>query len=150
MALPIPTPSSQAYTTPEACERFHQALIFLEHFGVTVSRTRVVVLAAPSLFTEGIAARLGQHADRIDLSIVDSRDTDAVARSIAARPAVVLLEAQDENVEGPCSLMDLMAAVPDIKLIRLDPSHDQVQVVISEQVTVREPMDLISLVLSPA
>ncbi len=36
-----------------------------------------------------------------------------------------------------------------VKIIRLDPSRDEIQVVTSEQKTVREPMDLIGMVLSP-
>jgi DNA-binding NarL/FixJ family response regulator len=116
---------------------------------VVLSRTRVVVLTAPSLFTEGIATRLREHTDRIELEVVDSRNDDALATAIAARPEVVLLEACDRNADTHCPLDDLLAAVPSVKVIRLDPSRDQIQVVTSEQRTVRDPMDLIGIVLPP-
>jgi DNA-binding NarL/FixJ family response regulator len=118
-------------------------------FGVDVPRTRVVVLGKPSLFTEGIAARLGQHADQVELVVVDSREADAMARAIAARPAVVLVEANDEHVDRPCPLGDLLEAVPAVRLIRLDPSEDRIRVVTSEQRTVNDPIDLINVVLTP-
>jgi hypothetical protein len=109
----------------------------------------VLILAAPSLFSEGIAARLGQHPDQIDLSIVDSRDPQALVKSAQTRPEVVLFEANDRNVEGGCPLAQLMASDEPVRLIRLDPSHDQVYVVTSERVNVSEPLDLINMVLPP-
>ena len=115
-----------------------------------LSRIRVVVLTAPSLFTEGIATRLSEHADQIELEVVDSRNAEALAKAIAARPAVVLLEARDSNAASPCLLEDLLGAVPSVKIIRLDPSRDQIQVVTSEQRTVSDPIDLIGMVLPPA
>ena len=114
-----------------------------------MSRIRVVVLTAPSLFTEGIATRLREHSDRIELEVVDSRNADALAKAIAAGPAVVLLEARDRNIERSCPLVDLLAAAPSVKIIRLDPSRDEIQVVTSEQRTVSDPMDLIGMVLPP-
>jgi DNA-binding NarL/FixJ family response regulator len=115
--------------------------------GVVLSRTRVVVLKAPTLFTEGIAARLGQHPEEIELAVVDSRDADALAKTIASRPEVVLFEAHDENLERSCPLVDLLEAVPTVKVIRLDSSQDRVQIVTSEQRSVNEPIDLIDMLL---
>jgi hypothetical protein len=101
------------------------------------------------LFTQGIATRLGQHADQIELTVVDSRDADALARAMATRPEVVLFEARDVNVERPCPLRELIDAAPLVRLIRLDPSQDRVRVVTSEQRMVSEPIDLIGMVLAP-
>ena len=108
-----------------------------------------MVLGRHSLFTEGIAARLGQHADQVELVVVDSRDADAISRAIAARPAVVLVEANDEHVDRRCPLGDLLEAVPQVRLIRLDPSQDRIRVVTSEQRMVNDPIDLINAVLTP-
>ncbi|OGT28702.1 MAG: hypothetical protein A2Z17_07230 [Gammaproteobacteria bacterium RBG_16_66_13] len=102
------------------------------------------------MFTEGIATRLKEHADRIELQVVDSRKADAVAAVIAARPAVVLLEAPGQPVDSHCPLDSLLAAMPSVKIIRLDASRDQIQVVTSEQRTVLDPIDLIGMVLPPA
>lgn len=113
-------------------------------------RTRVVVLVSSSLLTEGVATRLGQHLDQIELHVVDSREPDAVARTLAARPEVILFEAHDGNVEAPCPLVDLLEAAPLVRVVRLDPGQDQVRLLTSQQQRVGEPMDLVHMVLAPA
>jgi hypothetical protein len=110
---------------------------------------RVVVLGTPSLFTEGIAARLGQHPDLIDLEVVDSRDANGLARTVANRPEVILFEEGEESMERPCPLMDLLVSGPKVRVIRLDASQDQIRVFTSEQRSVSEPRDLLGIVLHP-
>ncbi len=117
--------------------------------GVSVSRTRVVVLTAHSMFTEGIATRLGQYLDQIEVQVVDSRDSDCLVSIREAQPAVIVLEANDENVERFCPLDEILAAAPEVRVIRLDPDLDRIHVVTSELRTVAGPTDLISMLLPP-
>lgn len=101
------------------------------------------------MFTEGIASRLGQHLDRIDLELVDSRDSDCLAKIREAQPSVIVLEVNDENVERFCPLGEILAAAPEVKVIRLDPDFDRIHVVTSELKSVNEPTDLINVLLAP-
>jgi DNA-binding NarL/FixJ family response regulator len=112
-----------------------------------LSRTHVVVLKAPSLFTEGIAARLGQHPDEIELEVVDSRDAVRLASTMSNPPDVILFEAGDENVERHCLLVDLLTAAPGIKVVRLDASQDRMLVFTGEQRSINEPRELLRFVL---
>jgi hypothetical protein len=105
------------------------------------------MLRAPSLLSEGIAARLGQHLDQLDLEVVDTSDAEGVARAVASRPQVVLFEARDTHIESPCPLSELLAAASPVRLIRLDADHDQIQLVTSEVRDVSRPGELLSLVL---
>jgi len=114
--------------------------------GDVVPRTRVLVLTAHSLFTEGVANRLGQESERIDLHVVDSSDADAVSKMMEDAPAVVLFEAHDENVECASPLVELLGK-REVKVIRLDPGRDEVQVVTSERRSLEDPKDLLGLVL---
>lgn len=82
--------------------------------------------------------------------MVDSREADALKTTVAARPEVVVFEARDGNVERPCPLVELLAGADTVRVIRLDPSRDQVQLLTSERRTVAEPVDLISMVLTAA
>lgn len=91
-----------------------------------------------------------QHLDQVDLHVVNSQDADAVARTLAIKPDVILFEAQDGNVECACPLVDLLAAAPLVRVIRLDVGNEQVRLLTSEQKAVSEPIDLISMVLTPA
>jgi hypothetical protein len=111
-----------------------------------VPRRRVLVLTAHSLFTEGVANRLGQESELIDLEVVDSRDADAVSRVLADAPPVVLFEARDDNVECASPLVELLSR-DRVKVIRLDPSCDQVQVLTGERHGLQDPKDLIGMVL---
>lgn len=117
---------------------------------MSVSRTRVVVLTAHSMFTEGVATRLRQYLDQIDLFVVDSREPDCLTKVKEAEPAVVLLEANDENTERFCPLGEILEARPDVRVIRLDPDLDQIHVVTSEVRTVNKPTDLITMLVPPA
>jgi hypothetical protein len=104
--------------------------------GDVVPRTRVLVLTAHSLFTEGVANRLGQESERIDLHVVDSSDADAVSKMMEDAPAV----------ECASPLVELLGK-REVKVIRLDPGRDEVQVVTSERRSLEDPKDLLGLVL---
>jgi DNA-binding NarL/FixJ family response regulator len=118
----------------------------LSKLGEEGSRTRVLVLTAHSLFTEGVANRLGQESERIDLEVVDSRDADAIARVLEDAPSVVLFEAHDDTVERASPLVELLGS-REVKVIRLDPGRDEVQVLTSERRSLEDPKDLIEMVL---
>ena len=115
-----------------------------------MAQTRVVICSSRSLFGEGIASRLRQHLGAHELQIVDARQTDALARVIAARPSAVILDATDEEVARRCPLSDLLSALPSLTVIRLDPQQKQVQVVTSEQRAANEASDLIDILNSAA
>jgi DNA-binding NarL/FixJ family response regulator len=109
----------------------------------------VVVFGQHTLFTEGIAARLGQRADQVDLIVVDSRQVDALAQAIAAQPEVVLMEAGDERLDRPCPWNELLDGAPQARILRLDPDQARIRVVTSEHRTIEDPADLINMVLAP-
>jgi hypothetical protein len=115
--------------------------------GEDVPRPRVVVLTAHSLFTEGIATRLRQHLDQIDLKVVDSRGPRCLASIRQARPAVILLEASDEITSGFCTLERLLEVAPEAKVVRLDRDLDRIQVITGELKAVQGPSDLIHLLV---
>ncbi|HEY4690891.1 MAG TPA: hypothetical protein VIK33_16385 [Anaerolineae bacterium] len=111
-----------------------------------MGRTRVIVLSPRSLFAEGVASRLRQHVDQIDLHTIDSREPDALTKVIAMRPDAVILDATDTEIERLCPLKAMLEALPTLKILRLDPQHEHVHVVTSEQHPAGEIGDLISLI----
>jgi DNA-binding NarL/FixJ family response regulator len=98
-----------------------------------MDRTRVVILSGRSLFVEGVASRLRQHIEHIDLFNVDSRRADALEQIVAVQPAAVILDATDPDVGEHCSLGRMLQAMPRLRVVRLDPQQQQVQLVTSEQ-----------------
>ncbi len=111
-----------------------------------MSRTRVAILSSQSLFTEGVASRLREHAEQIDLRTVDSRQPDALQQVIAIRPATIILDATDPDIDAQLPLDTVLEALPSLRVIRLDSQHSVVQVVTSEQRSAAEVRDLIQLI----
>ena len=109
-------------------------------------RARVAILSGRSLFSEGVASRLRQHADEIELHTVDSRQTGALADVIALRPSAIILDATDPDIAHRCPLNVMLEALPSLRVIRLDPQQNLIQVVTSEQHTAEEVRDLIELI----
>jgi DNA-binding NarL/FixJ family response regulator len=105
-------------------------------------RTRVVILSGQSLFAEGIASRLRQCLESVELEIVDPRRPDATAQISAAEASIVILDVTDPGVTQFCSLSELLLSLPRIKIICLDPQQEQIQVVTSEQHPAVEVRDL--------
>lgn len=105
-------------------------------------RTRVVVLSGQSLLAEGIASRLRQYLQLVEFEIVDPRQPDAVAQITAARPSIVILDVTDPGVTRFRSLSKLLLSFPKLRIICLDPQHEQIQVVTSEQHPAVEVRDL--------
>lgn len=111
-----------------------------------IDRARVVILSGRSLFAEGVASRLRQHGDHIDLHNVDYREPDALAQVVAIQPSTIILDATDPDVDQQCPLGAVLDALPSLKVLRLDPAQNLIQVVTSEQRQAAEVNDLISLI----
>ena len=114
-----------------------------------VDRTSVVILSGHTLFTEGIAARLRKHEDWLDLHMVDADRGDALQQVVAAKPSAVILDADDPQVSRHCSLNQLFMALPEVRVVRLDPERDQIQLLTSEQRLAVDIADLIDVIQPP-
>jgi hypothetical protein len=111
---------------------------------------RVVILSGRSLFVEGVANRLRQHLTEQDVHTVDARQADALAQVLAIQPTSVILDATDADVTQHCPLDELLNALPRLRLIRLDPQQDQMQVVTSQQRPVGRVSELIEVITAPS
>jgi len=108
-----------------------------------------VILSGHTLFTEGIAARLRKHEDWLDLHMVDADRGDALQQVVAAKPSAVILDADDPQVSRHCSLNQLFMALPEVRVVRLDPERDQIQLLTSEQRLAVDIADLIDVIQPP-
>jgi len=107
---------------------------------------RVVILSSHSLFAEGVASRLRQHSEYVDLHHVDVRQPNSLQRVLDARPSVVILDATEPDIDRQCPLGAMFQSLPSLKVIRLDPHQDHVQVVTSEKRLAGEVRDLVDLI----
>ncbi len=98
-----------------------------------MTQIHVVILSSHSLFAEGVANRLRQYLQQVELEIVDSQQPDVMTQLVTSQPSIVILDISDPGVIQRCSLSKLLLSVPDLKVIRLDLEHEQAQVVTSQQ-----------------
>ncbi len=106
----------------------------------------VVILSGHSLFAEGVANRLRQYLEQVEITIVNPLQPDAMAQVAAARPSFVILDVTDSEAIRLYPLSKLLLLLPQLKVIRVNPQQGQVQVVTSEQrpaVVVRDLVEVI-------
>lgn len=115
-----------------------------------MAQTRVVILSGRSIFAEGVAARLRQNLLNDEIQVIDAQQPDAIQRLIAYRPRQVILEATDETVARHCPLESLLSALPDLRVIRLDPQQESIQVVTSQQHSIGHIRDLMDVIQTQA
>jgi predicted component of type VI protein secretion system len=103
-------------------------------------------LSGLSLFAEGIAARLGQQLGQQELMTINVREAGALQHLIEADPSVVILDSTDEDVAQLCPLGALLNALPALRVVRLNPENDQIQVVSSQSRQAWQVHDLVELI----
>jgi DNA-binding NarL/FixJ family response regulator len=111
-----------------------------------MEQTHVVILSSQSLFAEGIASRLLQYLQLVELEIIAPWHLDAMSRIIAARPSVVILDDTAPGIAQYCSLDKLLRLLPKLKVILLDLQQEQIQVVDSEQCLATGLSDLAKMI----
>ena len=111
-----------------------------------MSKPSVVVLSSHTLFTEGVSVNLKVHADAMDLTVVDARSQTALEQIIALAPHAIIVDASDEEANQNCPINQLLASLPALKIIRLDPGQADFQVVTSAQHIAREVEDLLEVI----
>ena len=112
-------------------------------------RTSVVILSGHSLFAEGVATRLGKQTDRVKLHVVDSSQDNALEQVTSVQPTAVILDATDPDATRNFPLSRLFQALPAVRVIRLDPEKNQIQVVTSEQRQAADIAELIDVIQPP-
>lgn len=111
-----------------------------------IMQTNIVILSGHSLFAEGIARRLRQYLQLVDLQILDPRRADVMTQISAVRPSILILDVTDSKVAQHCPLGRLLFSFPEITVICLDPQQNQIQVVTGEKRKVDEVRDLAEVI----
>lgn len=113
-----------------------------------MTKPNVVVLSSHTLFAEGVSSRLRNHNDALQLCIIDARREDAMERINAVRPDAIIVDASDAEASLNCPINQLLASLPALKIIRLDPEQAGFQVVTSAQHSAHEVDDLLKVINS--
>ena len=111
-----------------------------------MTRPTVVVLSSHTLFADGVTSRLKLRDESLNLSVIDARGSDAMDQIINVRPDAVIVDASDKEASLNCPINELLAAIPALKIIRLDPEQAGFQVVTSAQHIASEVDDLLEVI----
>jgi DNA-binding NarL/FixJ family response regulator len=129
------------------CSHFSLTLSYekLSRWGCVV-QARIVILSGHSLFTEGVASRLRQYPQRVDVLFFDPQHPDYIDRIQKIRPAAVILDAADTDNSQCCLLCDLLIALPNLMIVRLEAQKPDIQIVKSSHYHIDEVRDIIDII----
>jgi DNA-binding NarL/FixJ family response regulator len=110
-----------------------------------MDKKRVVILSNHSLFAEGVATRLRQEQQRLEIHYLDPHQQRFIEQIAALQPDGVIINATDTESEQICTLCTLLADLPTIRIIRLAVQEQDVQVITSQRLVFAEVLDLVDL-----
>ncbi len=113
-----------------------------------MTQPRIAVLSSRTLFAEGMAARLRQSMDERAFRMIDAHQPEVMEQLAAFQPKVVILDATDEDVDHRYPLHRLLGALPGLTIIRVDPQYQQLQVISSQQRTIRNMSEILGVITS--
>jgi hypothetical protein len=107
---------------------------------------RVVVISGRSLFAEGMASSLCRSADSLQIEVLDPREPQVLDRIAELAPATVILDTRDTTLAENSIVTALLDVLPDLRIIRLDPKNDRIQIVIAKHRKAANIDELIELI----
>ena len=107
---------------------------------------RLVILSNHSLFADGVASRLRQYPERVDLHFVDPQQADYLEQIKKIRPCAVILDAMDKDTSQCCMLCDLLSALQNVTIIRLEVQQKDIRVITSMQRQFDEVRDILDII----
>lgn len=110
-----------------------------------MEKRQVAILSNHSLFAEGVATRLRQEEQRLEIHYLDPRQHSVVDHIAALQPDVVIIDATDTESDQICTLCTLLSALPTIRIIRLAAQEQEVQIITSQRLVFAGVLDLIEL-----
>ncbi|TFH37612.1 MAG: hypothetical protein E4G99_02165 [Anaerolineales bacterium] len=111
-----------------------------------MSKPTVVVLSSHTLYAEGVTSRLQLRSEALKLSVVDARSKTALNQIITLEPQALIMDASDKEAGLNCPTDELLASLPTLKIIRLDPELAGFQVVSSAQHIASDVDDLLGVI----
>jgi hypothetical protein len=108
----------------------------------------VVILSGLSLFAEGTASSLRRSTDSLQISVVDPRDKQVLEKIAELAPGTVILDMSDATVMENCPVTALLDLLPDLRIIRLDPGNEEIQIVSGEHRRATSIAELIEVISS--
>lgn len=108
-------------------------------------RQHVVILSEHSLFTQGVATRIQQFPDQVQIHFINPHDADSLEQIADIDPAAIIISSREGGSNKNCLLCDLISYFPMVRVIRLAVDQNPVQIITSEHSQLDEVRDLLAL-----
>jgi len=106
----------------------------------------VVILTHNSLLSGGIASKLREYKESLDVQTLDLKAKNVLKVLKQKAPDVIILDAGDSKICAKTPIVKLLEAAPNAKVIRLDLESDSVKVFSSTEKKVAHAHDLVKLI----
>jgi hypothetical protein len=108
--------------------------------------TRLVILSNHTLFAEGVASRLRQFPERVDFHFIDPQKADYRDQIKEIQPSAVIVNAAEADRTQCGLLCDLLVALVNVTIIRLEVQNKDIQIVTSSQHSLTEVKDILDII----
>jgi len=108
-------------------------------------QNRIVILSGHSLFAEGVASRLRQYPQRVDVRFVDPQQLDYVDQITSIQPSAVIVDAADTYTTQCCVLCDLLSALENVTIVRLEAQQKDIRIITSVRQQFAEVRDILDI-----
>jgi len=106
----------------------------------------IVILSSHSLFTDGVASRLREYPQRIDVRFVDPQQPDYIEQINAIQPAAIVIDAANGENPQCCPLCNLLVSFSNLTIFYLEAQQNDIQIVTSVRHSLNEIRDLIDII----
>ena len=107
---------------------------------------RVVILSSHSLYTEGVASRLREYPQDVDVRFVDPQQQGYIERVRSIQPAAIVINALDSNNSLNCLLCDLLISFSTVMIILIGSQLGDIQIITSRQHPLNQVRELIEII----
>jgi hypothetical protein len=109
-------------------------------------KTRIAIVSGQSLYAEGLASKLSNHLDKVDLQLIDANTQDVLEILRTSMPSVVILDDSDPDIDNLCPIANMLIHLPGLTVVRLDPREMRVNVVTSQERSIQRIDDLVNFI----
>jgi len=106
---------------------------------------RVAILFRHSLLASGLASRLSEHPNQVQIQMIDAGSPDAASQLCAAAPAIVIVDASDADTTANMPIARLLDVTPQAKVLRLDARNDHIRIFSSTERRAKGTGELIAV-----
>ncbi|HUH98199.1 MAG TPA: hypothetical protein VLZ89_12615 [Anaerolineales bacterium] len=106
----------------------------------------IVILAHSSLLSSGIASKLTEYKELLAVQTLDIRGADYLSALKNELPEIIIVDAGDSNLSQETTIVQLLEAAPNAKVISLNLSNDLVKVFSRIERKVDGANDLVGLI----